>query len=408
MQHTAMATLKPIQALRPAPEFVAEIVSVPYDVVNREEAAELAQGKSRSFLHVSRAEIDLPEVEDVYSEAVYRKAAENFQKMRQSGELVLDQEPAVYVYRLKMGDHVQTGVAATFAVDEYDRDVIKKHEKTRKAKEDDRTRHILTVGAQTGPVFLTYRACPKVKTWIEGVTRGTPLYDLTTPDGVVHTLWRSTDTGAVVEAFAGLETLYIADGHHRAASASRSRAEKAPANGDPANFFLAVAFADQEMKILPYHRLVFDLGGRTAEAFLKEVKARIPVTTTESADAPGRGLCCMYLDGSWYQLELKAKVAAGDSPARRLDAAVLEREVLRGILGIEDIRTDPRVDFVGGIRGTGELVKRVDSGEAAVAFSMAATGLDQLMAISDADEIMPPKSTWFEPKLRDGFLHHLI
>ena len=262
-----MATLKPIQALRPAPDLVAEIVSVPYDVVNREEAAALAQGQKHSFLHVSRAEIDLPDLDDVYSDAVYAKAAENFSEMRQQGALVMDEEPAVYVYRLIMGDHQQTGVAATFSVDEYDSDVIKKHEKTRQAKEDDRTRHILTVGAQTGPVFLTFKSDARVKAWVQATMDGEPLYDLTAPDGVRHTLWRSTDVDEVVDAFEQMDTLYIADGHHRAKSASRAKEEKGPAPGDPANYFLAVAFADDEMMILPYHRVVFDLGEHSAGEF---------------------------------------------------------------------------------------------------------------------------------------------
>ncbi|MGE0488809.1 MAG: DUF1015 domain-containing protein [Vulcanimicrobiota bacterium] len=408
-----MSILRPFRALRPQAAKIEQIAAVPYDVVDRDEAQALAQERPLSFLHISRAEIDLDPELDPYSPQVYERARMNFQQLQQEGHLVADEQPCLYIYRLKMGDHVQTGIAATFSVDEYDGSLIKKHEKTRKAKEDDRTRHIIGLRSQTGPVFLTYRPRPGIDQEVTRLTASAPLYDFTAEDGVVHTVWRVSDCDTLVKEFAQLKALYIADGHHRAASASRARAalreEAGNWTGDePANYFLAVAFPADQVQILPYNRILYDLGARTPAQFLEAVQAALPTTPGASPrpEAPGR--CSLYVEGKWYNVALAQSAPASGGPAAKLDVAVLQAKVLEDILGIEDIRTDPRVDFVGGIRGTEELVRLVDSGKAKAAFSMYATSLDQLMQISDADEIMPPKSTWFEPKLRDGVVNHSI
>jgi len=408
-----MSILRPFKALRPTPEAVAHVAAVPYDVVDRREAADLAAGRPTSFLHVSRAEIDLPDSVDPYDPAVYQKAAANLAELRRQGVLLVDDEPALYIYRLQMGQHVQTGVAGTFSVDEYDRDAIKKHEKTRKAKEDDRTRHILATQAQTGPVFLTYRGTARIDAIIEGLCQADPLYDFTAEDGIRHTAWRVTATGALVQAFAEIPLMYIADGHHRAASASRTRAQMRSQSDtwtgqEPANYFLAVAFAADQLRIMPYNRVVADLHGLTPEALLEAVQSHVPVAPG-GAPSPSRpGHVSMFLTGSWYDLDLNGLKAGADSPAQRLDAALLQDHILAPCLGIGDPRTDERIDFVGGIRGSDELVRRVQAGRAAVAFSMYPVSLDELMAISDAGEIMPPKSTWFEPKLRDSIVSHAL
>lgn len=408
-----MAVLRPFKALIPAPEVVEEVASVPYDVVNREEASRLAQGHPLSFLHVSRAEIDLPDETDPYSSSVYQRAAENFSRLREEGHLIVDQQESVYVYKLRMGEHTQVGVAATYSVEEYDRDAIKKHEKTRKAKEDDRTNHIVALRAQTGPVFLTYAADSEIDALVSRAMDSAPLYDLVAADGVAHTVWRVTDTQGLVERFGRLPALYIADGHHRAASAGRTRArlrEESPSwSGiEPANYFLAVAFPSDQVQILAYNRVVQDLAGKSPEQFLEALREGLQVTEGASPEPQQPGQVSMYLEGRWYGLDLTGARPSAGGPAARLDCAVLQVEVLEKILGIGDIRTDSRVDFVGGIRGTQELVRLVDSGKWAVAFSMVPTTLEQLMTVSDAGEIMPPKCTWFEPKLRDGLVSHLV
>ena len=407
-----MSTIRPFTALRPLPSNVERVSAVPYDVVNAEEARAMAAGNPLSFLHVSRAEIDLPPATDPYSDAVYAKALGNFTALRRSAPLVVEDEPAVYLYRLKMGSHYQTGVAACYSIDEYDGDLIKKHEKTRRDKEDDRTRHIGTLRAQTGPVFLTYRASKSIDATADRVTAGPPLFDFEAADQVRHSVWKVTgaDLAAVVAAFGELPCLYIADGHHRAASAGRTRkhlAETSPAtDNDEANWMLAVAFPDNQTQILPYNRVVKDLAGKTPEAFLSALKAK--VTFVEGAPSPARqGDVGLYLGGRWYTLRLQAAAGAKDVGSTR-DVSLLQDQVRAPLLGVGDPRTDRRIDFVGGIRGTGELEKLVNTGRAAVAFSLFPVGVDDLMRIADAGEIMPPKSTWFEPKLRDGLLTHLI
>lgn len=408
-----MSVLRPFRALRPNPEYVSQVAAVPYDVVDRSEAYALGKGHPLSFIHVSRAEIDLPDSVDPYDPSVYAKAAENLGILRDKGVLILDETPALYIYQQQMGDHVQTGIAATFSVDEYDTNKIKKHEKTRKAKEDDRTNHIITTNAQTGPVFLTYRALPEIDSLVNEIVKTEPIYNFTSEDGIRHTAWRTENCQALVDAFAKIPAMYIADGHHRAASASRTRAKLRSEAGDwkgteSANYFLAVAFPDNQLKIMAYNRVVADLNGRTPETLAADIKKVVPVTEG-AAPAPEKdGHVSMYLNKKWYDLDLNGLKAKAATPAQKLDAAVLQENILAPILAIGDPRTDERIDFVGGIRGTGELVKRVDEGRAAVAFSMRPVSLNELMDIADAGEIMPPKSTWFEPKLRDSIVNHAL
>lgn len=409
-----MSLLRPFKALRPRPDLVAEVAAVPYDVVNREEAAALAEGHPHSFLHVSRSEIDLPADTHAYSDAVYARAVENFSRLRKDGVLIEEATPSIYLYQQKMGQHIQIGIAATFSVDEYDRDRIKKHEKTRKDKEDDRTRHIVELRAQTGPVFLAHRPHPGLKPLVDAAVAQAPLYDFTAPDGITHTLWRVDDSAPFVKLFEDLEALYIADGHHRAASASRTRArlrEEAGASwtgNEEANFFLAVAFPSDQLRILPYNRLVHDLHGRGRQDFLDAVHERFGAAFGAAAEPAQAHHCSMFLGDQWYGLELSRVAHDAASPADRLDVALLQDHLLSPLLGIQDPRTDKRIDFVGGIRGTDELEQAVNGGRAAVAFSMYPTSLDELMAIADAGQIMPPKSTWFEPKLRDAMVIHTL
>jgi uncharacterized protein (DUF1015 family) len=405
-----MSTLYPFKALRPAAGAAARVASVPYDVVNTEEARALAAGNPLSFLHVTRSEIDLPPGTDPYDASVYEQAVRNLEELTRAAPLVLDDEPSLYCYRLRMGAHEQTGVAGCFSVDEYDRGLIKKHEKTRRDKEDDRTRHITELRAQTGLVFLTYRAAPAIDGLVERATSGGPIYDLVAPDGVAHTIWRLTGEprDAIVRAFAALDALYIADGHHRAASASRARQAIASQGGRTAGAdrFVAVAFPDNQMQILPYNRVVSDLAGHKPRSFLAALGEIGRVE--EGSATPGRaGVVSVLVGGRWYALQLPTP-EPGTSRADSLDVEVLQQQVLGPVLKVGDPRTDKRVDFIGGIRGTAELERLVESGRAAVAFSMHPVGIDDLIAIADAGGIMPPKSTWFEPKLRDGLLVHQI
>ena len=407
-----MATLHPFRALRPRPEQAAAVAAVPYDVVSAAEARALAADDPLSFLRVSRPEIELPTDTDPYSDAVYEAAVRNFARLRAAAPLVEEATPSAYVYRLRMGAHEQSGVAACFSVDEYEGDIIRKHERTRKDKEDDRTRHIIDLRAQTGPVFLTYPASAEVD---QGVARGVadpPLFDFTAADAVQHTVWRVDDTvcDALVAAFARVPLLYIADGHHRAASAMRARQalrDRTPGEGaTEADTFLAVAFPHDQTQILPYHRVVKDLAGRTPTGLLDALAGRVGIAP--GGDTPGGpGEVAMYLAGQWYTLHL-APAAPGTPAADRLDVSLLHEQVLGPLLGVGDPRTDKRIDFIGGIRGPRALAERVDAGGAAVAFAMHPVSVEDLMRIADSGGIMPPKSTWFEPKLRDGLLSHLI
>lgn len=408
-----MAHIRPFSALRPPAERVKEVASVPYDVVNTAEARALAAGNPLSFLHVSRPEIDLPEDIDVHSDAVYRRALVNFQWLRESCPLETENSPSIYIYRLIMGSHEQIGVVACCSVDEYDQDLIKKHERTRRDKEDDRTHHMLVLRAQTGPVFLTYRARRDIDSMVMETTVTQPLYDFTAEDGIQHTVWRAFDLVRFVEAFREVPLLYIADGHHRAASASRARAEMkdqsfAYTGDEEYNFFLTVIFPDEQLQILPYNRVVKDLNGHAKEEFLAKVRQSFAVTDTVNAAPVEPKSWCMFLDGQWYGLTLPKDSTLASGVVASLDVSVLQELLLDPILGIKDVRTDRRIDFVGGIRGTAELERLVNEGQAAVAFSLYPTTVEDLLKVSGAGEIMPPKSTWFEPKLRDGLLIHTI
>jgi uncharacterized protein (DUF1015 family) len=405
-----MAELVPFRALRPIPDAAPRVAAVPYDVVTTEEARALAAGNPLSFLHVTRSEIDLPPDVSPYDARVYAQASQNFEELKRAAPLVLEDRPSLYFYRLRMGSHEQTGVCGCFSIDDYDRDVIKKHERTRKDKEDDRTRHMVELRAQTGVVFLTYRASAAVDAVAARASDDRPLYDFVASDGVGHCVWRVRDAevGALTAAFAAMPALYVADGHHRAASAARARTAIAESGAQSveAGRFLAVAFPDTQVQILAYNRVVKDLGGRLARAFLAGLRGRVRVA--EGGPAPARpGEVSMYLAGRWYRITLPPP-PAGVPRAEALDVAALQREVLEPLLGIDDVRTDKRIDFVGGARGTGELERLVATGRAAVAFSMYPVAVRDLLAIADAGGIMPPKSTWFEPKLRDGLLVHLI
>ncbi|HEX8072715.1 MAG TPA: DUF1015 family protein [Pyrinomonadaceae bacterium] len=409
-----MAVIYPFRALRPPAGKVEQVASVPYDVVDTQEARQLAADNPLSLLHVTRPEIDLPDGTDIYGEAVYEKAAENFQRLRRECPLEAEDAPSLYLYRLRMGRHTQVGVAACCSVDEYDRDLIRKHERTRRDKEDDRTRHMITLRAQTGVVFLTYRADRRLDALVEAELSAEPLYDLTAPDGIQHTLWRARAPEQLVRCFGEVPLLYIADGHHRAASAGRARAALRAANpahtgSEEYNRFLAVIFPSDQVQILPYNRVVKDLNGLRPDAFVARVGESFDVDENGRPEPPAPGQFSMYLGGRWYGLRFKGGAARTDAdPTAALDVSVLQENLLAPVLGIADIRTDKRIDFVGGIRGPAELERLVNSGRAAVAFSLYATSVDDLLRVSDANGIMPPKSTWFEPKLRDGLLIHTI
>jgi uncharacterized protein (DUF1015 family) len=415
-----MAVIRPFKALRPTKEKAQLVASVPYDVVNREEAAQNADGNPISYLHITRSEIDLPQVKDVYSKEVYQKAKENLNKIIEEAPLNVDEKPHFYLYRLIMDGRSQTGICATFSVDDYDKDVILKHEKTRKVKEDDRTNHIITTEAQTGVVFLTYRGVKTVNDIVDKtLTNVTPEYDFTAPDGIKHTVWILPDkyNEIIEKEFAMINKLYIADGHHRAKSASRAREEKMKATknytgNEEYNYFIAVIFPAEQLKILPYNRVVFDLNGLSKADFMDAVAQKFTITKTDTKAPNAKTNFHMYIDKEWFELKPRDSVFASlsleKSVGEKLDVSILQNFLLNPILGIDDPRTNNRIDFIGGIRGTKELEKLVDSGKAAVAFSLFPVGLDDLMNISDAGEVMPPKSTWFEPKLRDGLLTHLI
>ncbi|MBA4250746.1 MAG: DUF1015 domain-containing protein [Chlorobiaceae bacterium] len=415
-----MAIIKPFAALRPEKNVAPLVASVPYDVVNTEEAAELAKGNPLSLLNVSRSEITLPETVDHYSDEVYKKANENLLRIKKDAPLIVEDKPSLYLYKLVMNGRAQTGIAATFSVDDYDNNIILKHEKTRKVKEDDRTKHIITTNAQTGPVFLTYKGIEKINKIVEEVTANeNPIYDFTALDGVSHTVWILPEkfNSSLIDEIAKVEKLYIADGHHRAASASRARSAKRDANNshtgnEEYNFFIGVLFPAEELKILSYNRVVLDLNEKTSIDFLNEVSEKFSVEKTLIKEPTSRNNFCMYLEGEWFLLKIRDSVLASNSLSNSvsdgLDVSILQNFLLNPILAIDDPRTNKRIDFVGGIRGTSELEKLVDSGKSKVAFSMYPVSVEDLMRISDAGEIMPPKSTWFEPKLRDGLLIHTI
>lgn len=395
--------------IRPPPELAERVAAVPYDVVDTAAARALAAGNPDSFLHVTRPEIDLPGGTPPHDEAVYRKARENLADLHRRGRLRRDPEPALFVYRLTLGKHRQSGLVAVCHVDDYRNGVIRRHERTLQAKEDDRTRHVAAVNANTGPVLLTYRDVPEIDGLIGRIQTGPAMYDFVAPDGVRHEAWRAVDPAPLVAAFAALPASYIADGHHRAASAERVGRDRRAANPAPTgeeayNWFLGVLFPAAQLKVMAYNRLVRDLNGRPPAAFLAALRNRFAVTEDAPPAPEGPRRISMYLAGRWYGLGWEAGAAA--DPVSGLDVSVLQDAVLQPLLGIDDPRTNDRIDFLGGIHGTEELRRRVDAGAGAAAFSLWPTGVDQMMAVADAGRFMPPKSTWFEPKLRSGLFVH--
>ncbi len=412
-----MLLIRAFTGLRPAEGRAADVAAPPYDVMNEAEAREMVKGRPWSFLHISRPEVDLPEGTDPYAPEVYAKAAENLQKMVAEAVLVRDAKPCYYVYRLTMGEHVQTGLVAAASVEAYDTNRIKKHEFTRPAKEDDRVRQVDALNAQTGPVFLVYPSTRSVDDTLAKAAEAPPDMDVTAADGVRHEVWVVDDESIVAsltQAFDAMAALYVADGHHRSAAGSRVGAARKAANphhtGDESyNYFLTVIFPHNQMQILDYNRVIKDLNGLDKPSFLNKIAQAF---TLESSDQPVKPAAPaefgMYLERQWYRLRLNPERIPVNDPVARLDVSLLADNLIEPILGISDPRRDSRIDFVGGIRGLKELEKRVDSGEMRVAFALFPTRMEDLMAVADAGEVMPPKSTWFEPKLADGLVSHVL
>ena len=403
--------IRPFAAVRPPVDLAARVASLPYDVGDLDTARAEAQANPMSFLHVERPEVDLPDAFDAAAGLHHQTAAANLRRFLQQGVLQQDAEPALYVYQQTLGAHQQTGVLATCHIDDYYADVIKKHEKTKKPTEDDRTRHVLTVGAQTGPIFLLHRDQPAVDRLVAAAKQGAPLCDVTAADGTRPTVRRVAASQPLVDAFASIPVAYVADGHHRAAAASRAGVERRQANPNHTgqeeyNWFLAVLFPAHQLQVLAYNRMLRDLNGLEPAAFLAEVRRRFPVTEEAPPRPVAPGSVSMYLGGRWYSL--KTEAPAGADPVAALDVSILQDRLLATVLGIADPRNNSRIEYLGGFRSVEELQQRVDNGQAVVGFSVHPTTVDQLMAISDAGQIMPPKSTWFEPKLRSGlFVHRL-
>ena len=412
-----MATVRPFKGYRPLPEYASHVASRPYDVLSSDEARAEAAGNPLSFLHVGKPEIDLPPGTDLYDERVYRKGKENLQRLIDQGILREDDRPCFYVYAQTMGDHTQYGIVGCASVEEYLNDTIKKHELTRRDKEDDRTKHVEVTNAHSGPIFLTYPARKDIDTIVKNVLKTAPVNNFVAEDGIRHQLWvvsERTIVDRIAAAFRRVKHLYVADGHHRSAAAARVGKERAAANPghkgtEEYNFFLAVLFPHNQLRIMDYNRLVKDLKGRTAGEFLAEVRKVFDVEEAAAQVRPAKkGEYGMYLKDRWYRLTAPASSAQQQDPVERLDVSTLQKHLLAPILGIDDPRTNKRIDFVGGIRGLAELEKRVNSGEMAVAFALYPTSIDELFAIADAGKTMPPKSTWFEPKLRDGMVVHFL
>ncbi|MGO9483873.1 MAG: DUF1015 domain-containing protein [Rhodomicrobium sp.] len=412
-----MPLIRAFPGLRPLPDKAAEVAAPPYDVLDSNEARERAKGKPWSFLHISKPEIDLPPETDHYDPEVYAKGKENFESMLKEGVLKQDSAPCYYLYRLIMGDHVQTGLVSAASVADYGTNRIRKHEFTRPDKEDDRVRQVDALNAQTGPVFLTYKHNALIDELVAKETAAAPEIDIVADTGVRHSLWRLSEPALldlITRTFDAMDCLYIADGHHRSAAASRVAAARKAANphhtGEEAyNYFLSVIFPDNQMQILDYNRVLKDLYGNSPEEFLAKLQNAFTVEKVAGQCKPGKaGEFGMYLGRQWYRLTIKPELIPQADPVKRLDVSLLQDNLIGPILGIADQRRDKRIDFVGGIRGLSELERRVDSGEMAVAFALHATSMAQLMAVADAGEVMPPKSTWFEPKLADGLVSHLL
>lgn len=413
-----MATVRPFKAIRPAEEYAAKVISLPYDVMNRKEAADMAEGNPYSFLHICRSEIDLPQQEDPYDISVYEKARENIEKNLKTGVFIKEEKPAFYVYRQVMDGRVQTGIVGCVSVDEYNDNRIKKHEFTRVEKEMDRIRHFDICDTNTEPVFLTYREDERIrKTVGEFAEKNRPVYDMTTPDGIRHTLWvmdDQEDIDKIVSLFKDVTALYIADGHHRSASACKVGMKRREENPDYTgqeefNYFMAAIFPDRDLKIFDYNRVVRDLNGLSSAEFIKRIETAGFTVEDMGEDMyypEGKHIFSMYLEGKWYKLTADDSIIP-DHVIDSLDVAILQNAILDPILGIKDPRTDKRIDFVGGIRGLGELKKRAES-DMKVAFAVYPVDISDLLSVADNNMVMPPKSTWFEPKLGSGlFLHSL-
>ncbi len=411
-----MAVVRQFRALRPAKGKEKDIASVPYDVVDTNEARALAEGNPLSFLHVVRPEIDLPDSVDIYGDSVYDKAKENLDRLVKNGDLIQEESPSLYLYKLTMGEHEQIGVVCCCAADDYDNNVIKKHEYTRKEKEDDRLRHMLALSAHAGPVLMTYRGDERIDGIVGRETVKPPLYDFTAEDGVGHTVWRIEQPGPLVDAFREVQSLYIADGHHRAAGGSRVKKEMESrgiefTGEEEWGYFLAVLFPAEELVILPYNRWISDTGEYTEDGFMERLKKSFDAKAVKEGEPKKKGVFNMYIGGRWYGLTLKNKVQEGSkgpffgSAVENLDLSVFQREVLEPVLGIMDQRKDKRIDFVGGETSTKKLEKLVDE-KKGVAFSFFPVSIEELLSVSDAGLVMPPKSTWFVPKLRSGILVH--
>jgi uncharacterized protein (DUF1015 family) len=411
-----MAHIKPFRALRPKQELVESVATLPYDVMNTTEAKKMAEGNSNSFLHVSRAEIDLPENTDVHSAIVYQKANENFRRLIAEGVLLQEEKPCYYIYAQTMNGRRQFGIAACSSIDDYFSDTIKKHEFTRPEKELDRIQHMEAVQAHVGPIFLTYPTHPTIKEIANKIIEENPFYNFVTEDNITHQLWIINDDAlinTITHVFATeIPFTYIADGHHRAASAAKVGLKLREINHSNAaeyNFFLSVLFPSDELAIMDYNRLVKDLNGYTPLEILDQIAQNFDVEKTDEVNAKPKSpnTFGLYLEGQWYSLQAKASILKTD-PIGVLDVTILQDNILAPLLNITDPRTDTRIDFVGGIRGLGALKKRVDAGEHAIAFALYPVSLQQLIDIADSGNVMPPKSTWFEPKLRDGILCHLF
>ena len=410
-----MSKIRPFRGLRPRADVAAKIASKPYDVLSSDEARQLVKDNPMSFLRVVKAEVDFDPSVDTHTTEVYEKSRDNLSHLQAEGLMIQDDAPRYYAYRQKMGDHVQTGIVAGASVDEYQNGLIKKHEFTRPDKEDDRAKHIEILGANAGPVFLTYHASDKINAIVDGVVKDTPVYDFTADDGVVHTFWVIDDANTIsslTDAFDKIDCTYVADGHHRSAAASRVRDIRKKANAshageEPYNYFLTVIFPDDQMQILDYNRVVKDLNGMTDDQFLERICEKFDIGETDAGKPTSKGTFGMYLGSKWYSLKAKAGTFPADDPVESLDAAILQSNLLAPILGIDDPRTNSRIDFVGGIRGMKELERRC-SEDAAVAFAVYPVSIAELLAVADAGKVMPPKCTWFEPKLRSGMVVKML